>query len=172
MKIDSGTVRFLVFVFGISCSVALSAQPKPVSNPVVYDTFEALEPILNRQTDTIYVINFWATWCAPCVAELPLFEQLSQQIQGKKVKILLVSIDFKRDLETKLKPFLAKRTFLTPVVSLTDSRQQLWIDKVDPNWSGAIPATLIYRNQDRKFVEGEFTSYEALENTVNEVGGQ
>jgi thiol-disulfide isomerase/thioredoxin len=164
MKIDSGTVRFLVFVFGISCSVALSAQPKPVNNPVVYDTFEALEPI--------YVINFWATWCAPCVAELPLFEQLSQQIQGKKVKILLVSIDFKRDLETKLKPFLAKRTFLTPVVSLTDSRQQLWIDKVDPNWSGAIPATLIYRNQDRKFVEGEFTSFEALENTVNEVGGQ
>jgi thiol-disulfide isomerase/thioredoxin len=172
MRIYPNSLRFWAFLFGIVGACTLSAQTKLVTNPVVYDNFEALEPVLNRQTDTIYVINFWATWCAPCVAELPLFEQLSQQIQGKKIKVLLVSIDFKRDLETKLKPFLAKRTLQTPVISLTDSRQQLWIDKVDPNWSGAIPATLIYRNQERRFVEGEFTNFEALENTVNEIGGQ
>lgn len=133
----------------------------------VYESFDEFAPLLEQtQNDTTYVINFWATWCAPCVKELPYFDQLHEQATGKKIKVILVSLDFRKDLETKLKPFLEKRQFSASVVALVDSRQQQWIEKIDPNWSGAVPATLIYRGEQRQFKEGEFESFAELEQMV------
>lgn len=133
----------------------------------LYDDFADFAPLLEQtQSDTTYVINFWATWCAPCVKELPYFEQLHANAAGKKIKVILVSLDFRKDLETKLKPFLEKRQFSASVVALVDSRQQQWIEKIDPSWSGAVPATLIYRRAQRRFKEGEFENFEELEQSV------
>ena len=78
---------------------------KKVGQIPVYENFEDLEPLFNRQTDTTYVINFWATWCKPCVEELPYFEQLFAEHKEEKLKVLLVSLDFPRQLESKLVPF-------------------------------------------------------------------
>ena len=58
--------------------------------------------------DTTYIVNFWATWCKPCVSELPEFEKLHQGSKGKQIKVLLVSMDFKEELDKKLKNFLEK----------------------------------------------------------------
>ena len=133
----------------------------------IYESFEDLAPLLAQtQNDTTYVINFWATWCAPCVKELPYFEKLHQGMASQKIKVILVSLDFRKDLETKLKPFLAQRQFSASVAALVDNRQQLWIDKVDPNWSGAVPATLVYRGSQRQFKEGEFENFEDLQQFV------
>ena len=133
----------------------------------IYESFEDFAPLLEQtQNDTTYVINFWATWCAPCVKELPYFEKLHQGTAEQKVKVLLVSLDFRKDLETKLKPFLEQRQFSASVAALVDSRQQQWIDKVDPSWSGAVPATLVYRGGQRQFKEGEFENFEDLQQFV------
>lgn len=133
----------------------------------IYESFEDFAPLLAQtQNDTTYVINFWATWCAPCVKELPYFEKLHQGMAAQKIKVILVSLDFRKDLETKLKPFLEQRQFSAFVAALVDSRQQLWIDKVDPSWSGAVPATLVYRGSQRQFKEGEFENFEDLQQFV------
>lgn len=133
----------------------------------IYESFEDFAPLLAQtQNDTTYVINFWATWCAPCVKELPYFEKLHQGMATQKIKVILVSLDFRKDLETKLKPFLEQRQFSAFVAALVDSRQQLWIDKVDPSWSGAVPATLVYRGSQRQFKEGEFENFEDLQQFV------
>ena len=50
----------------------------------------------NADSDTVYVLNFWATWCAPCVEELPSFEKLNKAYAGKPVKEVLINTDFKR----------------------------------------------------------------------------
>ena len=52
--------------------------------PVIED-FATLEARMNQPTDTLIVYNFWATWCRPCVAELPYFEKLNQEYAEKKV---------------------------------------------------------------------------------------
>lgn len=126
-----------------------------------YD-FKGLEPIFNKSDDTTYVINFWATWCLPCVKELPYFEQLNEKYKDQKVKVILVSMDMPRKVETALIPFVKKKKLQAEVIHLDDPDANAWIEKVDKNWSGAIPATIIYNNKERKFYERSFT-YEELE---------
>jgi len=124
--------------------------------------FDELQPLLNKNNDTTYVINFWATWCKPCVKELPAFEKLNKEYKDKRVKVILVSLDFPKQLESKLIPFVESRKIESQVVLLNDPDANSWIPKVDAFWTGAIPATLIYNANDRKFYERSFT-YKELE---------
>jgi thiol-disulfide isomerase/thioredoxin len=130
-----------------------------------YD-FSGLEYFLNRKNDTTYVVNFWATWCVPCVAELPHFEKLSEKYKNEKVKVLLVSLDMSSKVETSLIPFIKEKQLKPEVLFLKDPDQNTWVPKVDPAWSGAIPATVIYNKSRCKFYEKSFT-YEELEKEVS-----
>jgi thiol-disulfide isomerase/thioredoxin len=131
-----------------------------------YD-FNGFENQLHQDNDSIYVINFWATWCAPCVKELPYYEKLNSEYKGKKVKVLLVSLDMKKQVETALLPFIKKKKLKSEVIHLHDPNADAWISKVDPSWTGALPATVIYSKGKRKFYEQTFT-YEQLENEVKQ----
>lgn len=123
--------------------------------------FQEFEPLLHKQTDTTYIVNFWATWCSPCVAELPHFEKINQEFKNQKVKVLLVSLDFPKHKESRLLPFVTKNNLKSEVIFLNDPDANAWIDKVDPNWSGAIPFTVIYNSGQRKYYEQSF-DYEGL----------
>ena len=127
----------------------------------VYD-FNDFKRFLNKANDTTYVINFWATWCTPCVKELPYFEKLNQKYIDKKVKVVLVSLDFPHLYETKLKPFIIENHLKSKVIALDDVDMNSWIPQINKNWSGSIPATIIYKNKTRQFYEQSFT-YEELE---------
>lgn len=116
--------------------------------------FDRLQNIIDSKADKIQVINFWATWCAPCVKELPLFEKLNAE--KKDVKVTLINLDF-ADKEKRVESFLSKKKMTTEVLLLDEIDYNTWIDKVDQSWGGAIPATLVINPQNgkRKFVERE-----------------
>lgn len=135
-----------------------------------YD-FKSFEPMLQRQNDTTYVVNFWATWCQPCVAELPNFEKVTSQYKDKKVKVILVSLDMKKQVESNLIPFIQKKNMQSQVVHLSDPDANAWIGKVDPAWSGAIPATVIYNKNKRTFYEQSFT-FEQLQSALTTFNNQ
>jgi thiol-disulfide isomerase/thioredoxin len=124
--------------------------------------YPELEELLSGSSDTTYVVNFWATWCGPCIKELPHFESLGKQYAQKRVKVLLVSLDFKKDLETKVKPFLAKRKIQSQVLLLDETDYNSWIDKITPDWSGSIPMTLIVNKTRniRHFIDKEVNAVE------------
>ncbi|WGK63860.1 TlpA disulfide reductase family protein [Croceiramulus getboli] len=135
------------------------AEAQTSSSVPIYN-FDQLEPLLQLDDDTVHVVNFWATWCKPCIKELPQFEALKSSYNNQEVDVLLVSLDFKEQLESQLLPFIKKRNIKSPVVFLDDPKGNTWIPKVDPDWSGAIPATIIYKNDravffERSFEEGE-----------------
>lgn len=142
----------------------LTAQDIPFIKAAQIDAWKQAD------TDTVRVINFWATWCAPCVAELPSFEKLNKEYAGRKVEVILVSNDFKKQVETKVKPFVAKKKLKSRVVFMDESNPNNWIDRVSPDWSGAIPATLIIakRKNQYLFFEKQLT-YEELEAAVRSV---
>lgn len=138
----------------------------PEINLEVYD-FNGFKEFLNKKDDKIYVINFWATWCAPCVKELPYFEKLLQEYKGKGVEVILVSLDFPHLYESKLKPFILKNNLKSKVIALDDANENVWINKIDASWSGSIPATIIYNKDKSKFFERSFT-YDELEKEVKQ----
>lgn len=132
----------------------------------VYD-YEGLQKYLSTSSNKTYVINFWATWCAPCVKELPYFEQMNSNYSDKNVEVILVSLDFPKKYDSNLKPFIKQKNLKSKVVALNDPDANSWIPKISEEWSGSIPATLIYNKNKRQFYEQSFT-YDELETEVKQ----
>ena len=151
---------FLLSVF-LLLSVAASAQWTKLTSYDKYD--EMAQEYMDRDDGYTYVINYWATWCGPCVKELPYFEKLLKAYSHDKTKVILVSLDFPKKVDSKLLPFLNKHNIQSEVVILNDPKSNIWIDKVDLSWEGAIPVTIIYRGEKRVFWDGEFDTYEDLD---------
>ena len=129
----------------------------------VYDSLPQLTSRIHQAGEATLVINFWATWCKPCVEELPCFEQLREQYAEKNVQILLVSLDFKSQLEKKLIPFLKAQQLKSEVVLFADQDVNTWIPYIYEEWDGAIPVTLIVKGRQKAFNLGKFESYTDLE---------
>jgi thiol-disulfide isomerase/thioredoxin len=127
--------------------------------------FSQLQPLLQKMNDTVYVFNFWATWCKPCIKELPAFECINQEFKNKKVKIYLVSLDFPDKHKELLLPYLKNNHIRSSVIHLMETDANEWIDKVSLQWSGSIPATLVYNSDAREFYEKSL-SYEDLKSIV------
>lgn len=125
--------------------------------------FEALQPLLHQENDKIQVINFWATWCVPCVAELPYFQKLEENFP--EVELTLISLDFSTKVESDLLPFMKERSLSSRVILLNEPDANRWIPEIDPDWTGAIPATIIYRGEKREFYQQSFT-FESLSKEV------
>ncbi|MEX0967358.1 MAG: TlpA disulfide reductase family protein [Bacteroidia bacterium] len=108
--------------------------------------------------DTLYVLNFWATWCAPCVKELPEFEKVTTEMQDQKVRVVLVSLDFPGQIESRIEPFIKKHNLNSRVIFLNAPGENEWIPKVSESWDGTIPATLfVMPDGSREFVSGSMT---------------
>lgn len=154
-------MKILILFFSLFI-ISLYAKPEPPVNIVNFDEFEHW---LHKETDSIYVINFWATWCAPCVREIPAFEQIHAKYQQQRVKVLMVSLDFPNHLESRVIPFIQSHNMQSHVMLLNDPNANRWIGKVSEQWSGAIPATVIYSSNFREFYEREF-KFEELEQII------
>lgn len=152
----------LIFILLSSCR---STPEKKMNENIPVLNFEQLEPYLNKESDSTYVVNFWATWCKPCVKEMPAFLKLDSLYRDQKVKVLLVSLDFPENIESQVKPFIRENNVHAEVVLLDDPNANAWINKVDSSWSGAIPATVIYNSKGRDFYERTF-EFEELEEII------
>jgi thiol-disulfide isomerase/thioredoxin len=147
-------------------SFEVEDQTAELNDLEVYD-FEGLQRFLNSKSDKTLVVNFWATWCAPCIKELPYFELLNSKYTDKNVEVILVSLDFPKKYDSNLKPYIEKNQLKSKVVALNDPDSNSWIPKISEDWSGAIPATLIINKNRRQFYEQSFT-YDELETEVKQ----
>ena len=152
--------NFLILLI-LGCMMSCSKKQQtdgstePPKSVEVYD-FNGLEPLLQASGDKTRVINFWATWCKPCLEELPYFEEINDSLGGDELEVILVSLDFPKKLESQLIPFIEEHELGSRVILLDDPRENVWIPKVDSSWSGALPATLIINKNRRKFYEKSF----------------
>lgn len=133
----------------------------------VYDDYEAFKDLLQTESDSTYVINFWATWCKPCVEELPYFENLHKKYSKDQLKVILVSLDFIEDIDTKVKPFLKQNPQSSEIALLDAGKPKYWIDLINKEWSGAIPATIIGGGPEKSVKNNYFKEGEIDEQTLN-----
>ena len=161
-------VRFNNFVLITAVASLLMPGLSGLSQNVKLINFSDLDSIITQKTDTTYVVNFWATWCGPCIKELPLFIEADKELKVKKVSVILVSLDDPDDLESKVKPFTVRRKIKLPVFVLNGPDPNSWMPKVDKTWTGAIPATLIFKGKKRTFHEKSMTR-EELYQAINQI---
>jgi thiol-disulfide isomerase/thioredoxin len=144
-------MRKLLLILGFVLPIGLYAQQQA---EIV--KLKQLQDHINRETDNIKIINFWATWCAPCIKEMPLFEKIGAE--RKDVEVTLVSLDL--DLNPKPETvyrFVDRKKLQSRVLILDEKDPNVWINQIEKGWSGAIPATIIINGKtgQRKFVEKE-----------------
>ncbi len=117
----------------------------------------------------LLVVNLWATWCGPCLEELPYFERLARETKEGAVQFVGVSVDLKNQVESQVIPFLKKREMPYPsVVFFGDSEEM--INFFSTEWKGDIPATFFYNKQGEKV--GQFlgqVTYEELKQKVEQL---
>ena len=156
-------IRLLaISVFFLSATIAHCQKAEGVS-------LEKLQRILLAKSGDLEIVNFWATWCAPCVKEIPLLEKINRE--RKDVKVTLVSLDFDLDPNPdRVNKFIERKNLQSRVMILQERDPNSWISKVDKSWSGALPATLIINHATgkRKFVERELHEGE-LEKWIDEL---
>jgi thiol-disulfide isomerase/thioredoxin len=130
--------------------------------------FETLEKRIKSPSDTTFIVHFWATWCKPCLTEMPVFNQIDQSDNNQKLQIVLISLDFIKDL-VSVNDFFKTKPFNADVFLLDAPDQNSWIDKVSKQWTGGIPATLFLNNtlKKQKFIENSLT----LEQLQTEISG-
>ncbi|HKO82860.1 MAG TPA: TlpA disulfide reductase family protein [Chitinophagaceae bacterium] len=161
-------IRTIFIVILINFFFVLSAAGQGVKKIKVTD----LEKLI-KESKTPLIINFWATFCKPCMEEIPHFQKLGKKYEKNGVKLLLVSLDMKDDFPVKVNDFIKKKKITNPVAWLDETNADYFCPRVDKTWSGAIPATLFINNRNsyRKFTE-EPLSEEQLEREIRMILGQ
>ena len=132
-----------------------------------------LTELASRKSDSIWVINFWATYCAPCVKEMPHLEQVAGRYRNRNVGLIFVSLDFPESYPNALGRFVAKKNIRSAVVWLNETDADYFCNAVDKSWGGAIPATWIVNTATgyRRFYGDAFTA-ETFERAMNEAMGK
>ncbi len=148
----------IAFVF-ILCTVWMGWKPLTAQQVIPSMRVDALMKRVKQSSDTVFVVNFWATFCKPCIEEIPDLEAAVREAVGRPVKLLLVSVDQKSFFPTKLQQFVSERKFESEVIWLNETNADYFCPAVDDTWSGAIPATLVVapKKGAREFFEAPLT---------------
>lgn len=132
--------------------------------------WQDVEKVLQDTSDSLTVMNFWATWCRPCVAELPHFEKLRKSYRSKPVRFLYISLDFSEEIAKRVNPFVEKKLSGARVWLLNETDYNHWIGRLDPQWSGSIPATLLlHPPSKRRIFIAEELSEEKLKSHIEQI---
>lgn len=148
-------MKFLYALLSLSLSLAvLCGSAQGVKSVKV----EELQKII-AETKKPLIINFWATWCVPCIEELPYFLSEYEAHKKDSLQLLLVSLDFNESWQKTLPAAIKKRKITAPVVWLNETNADYFCPKIDSAWSGAIPASLFINPKTgyRKFHEDKLS---------------
>lgn len=148
-------IKRLLFFFAFT-AVTLVANSQSIPRWKIEDVVKSY----TKNNDTVYVVNFWATFCKPCIAEIPDFIKIVKKYEKQKVKLLLVSLDLPSFYPAKIAAFAKKNNYNTNIVWLNETNADHFCPMIDTKWSGSIPSTIVVNNKTgyRRFVEGEMSA--------------
>lgn len=131
--------KALFIAFILSSFFTSKGQENPKSKNT---TFSSINELHTTSSDTTYIINFWATWCGPCIKELPDFQQAMAETADQKVKFVYISLDAPTS-EERVNKFIEDKKLKGTFYLLKEPDPNTWVDLINPDWQGNIPATLI-----------------------------
>jgi thiol-disulfide isomerase/thioredoxin len=175
MKLAIYILSFILLASCTSNDTGDSKSSTTLEEPAHYENtieqkivdFAGYKSAVLQNDDVLYVVNFWATWCVPCVKELPHFISLNEKYKDQRFNMTFVTLDGAKDFDSRVLPFVAKKKMNADLLLLSDVKNMnSWIKEVHSDWSGAIPATIFYKNgKTLHFTEGQL-SEEELETLI------
>ena len=180
--LQSGLLALLMLL--VSCTPPEEAMPATaeffapaaapaaatVAAPRVYDRYAEVAPVFTQNDDTTYLINFWATWCKPCLEELPLLQELAEEHRNDKLQVLLVSLDTEASAISRIPAYLEQKDITLPTLVLRDETAA-WQRALDEKWDGSLPTTFIYRGPLRYIYRRNFNTLPDVEAAVEPLIG-
>ncbi len=151
-------MKKFIFLIVLLASIHLSAQNVEVVK------FADLQSKMLYTEAPLTVFNFWATWCGPCIKELPHFDELGKS--NDDIKVYLISLDFPDQLQ-KVKNFVSKKSLTSEVLFLDEKDPDDYMPKVSEQWTGAIPATLFVTDLGKTYFHEKAFTKEQLKEAVN-----
>lgn len=136
MKTIAGIIALLFFT--------LTLQSQEVKTITSTDEYKEL---LDNSKGKVVLVNFWATWCPPCVKEFPELVKLYNDYKSKDFVLLFISLDDKSEYDSKLLPFLKKQGVDFTSYFGNFSNPETIMNYVDKSWQGEIPFTGIYNKE-------------------------
>ena len=161
-----GAAALAVIAFGAPASVTAGAPARPVATAVMADA-PTIKKAITADRGHVVVVNFWATWCVPCVAEFPALVKLQDNYASQGVEVMAVSADQGELYIRRVGPFLAAQKANFPAYILRSGNQQQSINAFDRKWEGDLPRTFVYDKRGRlaKTLSGEQT-YATFESAI------
>ena len=144
-------MRFIrIFIFFVLFVTIFTAKSQQITSWKINDVVHYMDT-----SDSVLVVNFWATFCKPCIEEIPYLESIGQKYKDQKVKVLLVSLDLKDFFPSKIESFVKNNNYSSQVIWLNENNADYFCPKIDKSWSGAIPSTVIINTKTgyKKFFE-------------------
>jgi thiol-disulfide isomerase/thioredoxin len=166
MKKKIYSYLFLIF-FNIIYK-AQSTSSNEVINDIKIITFSDLKNIIENENDKFLVVNFWATWCMPCIVEIPSFMKINEKYQNNaKYKMILINLNSVKNIEF-VKKFVRKYSISTEVYLLDDlENMKEWIPAIEPSWEGSIPATVFYKKGIKILFKEQVLNEKELDTIIN-----
>jgi thiol-disulfide isomerase/thioredoxin len=108
------------------------------------------QKLVQSQKGSVLVVDFWATWCKPCRAEMPQLVKLNEKLKARGVKLVTVSSD-EPEAEGAAKKFLGDMGAAgLPAYIKRANDDDKFAGLIDPKWQGALPALFIYDRMGKK----------------------
>ena len=129
---------------------------------------DELKTIMDSNKGKVVLVNFWATWCKPCVKEFPELVKLYNDYKDKGFAMVFISADVPEEVKTKVIPFLNKQGVDFATYYNGFDKPEDLINYIDKDWQGAIPSTYIYDKEGsmKSSILGTKT-YQQFETEIN-----
>lgn len=143
-----------IALIAVGLLLVFHAHSQQVKSVRIHDIEEIIQ-----KSDHPVIISFWATWCLPCLHEIPYFQETVKKYQDENVELILVSLDFKESYPLRIESFVKKKNFQASFYWLNETNADHFCPKIDAKWDGSIPATLFVNNKTnyRKFYDRQLT---------------
>lgn len=158
-----------VLFFAMSASSQTVAEPAAASSPSVTKIDEKQFATLIKTNGKPLLINFWATWCTPCIEEFPDLVKIDGEFKGK-IDFFTVSLDFEEELSTGIPKFLRQMKATMPSYLLITPDETAAIASVSKDWSGGLPFTVLFSSDGNlAYSHQGIVKLENLRSEINKV---